>query len=65
MSERDAGRGPEHFAVERIEQTEPERLPPVIPAAHAACDEDLDERDTDVEPADEDEPTDHSGQYEV
>lgn len=66
MSEADPGRGPEHFAVENIEQTEPERLPP---AAHAACDEDRDDLDTDlegsdVEPAD-DEPTDHSGHYEV
>lgn len=54
----------EYFAIERIEETEPARLPTVIPAAHAACDEGDDESDTDVEPADE-EPTDHSGQYEV
>jgi hypothetical protein len=62
MSEHDAGRGPEHFAMERVEATEPERLPP---AAHAACEPEDDELDTDVELADEDEPTDHSGQYEV
>lgn len=60
MSERDPGRGPEYFAAKHVAATEPERLPP---AAHAAC-EPPDEPDTDVE-LEDDEPSDHSGQYEV
>lgn len=50
MSEQDAGRGPEHFALEEVEKLEPERLPPPN-AAHAACDEDRDDLDTDTEDA--------------
>ena len=51
MSEADPGYGPERFPIaENIEQTEPQRLPDVIPtAAEAACDEDRDDLDTDTE----------------
>ena len=64
MSEQDAGHGPEHFALERVEAIEPERLPP---AAHAACEPEDDELDTDTEdPSDViPEPEDKSGGWSV
>lgn len=69
MSEANPGYGPERFPVDEIEATEPDRLPDVIIVAEAACDEDRDDLDTDTEDSDvelaDDEPSDHSGQYEV
>ena len=50
--ETDPGRGPEYFEA-RVRESEPDRLPDVVLAAHAACEPNEGDEDTDVDAEDD------------